>query len=1121
MKIFNRAMCKWRGYFIGILLISIVLLIPPAESSAATINIDAGKTTGINPLIYGNNMEVSSDTGNGAWDPTSYQSVPAVVDFAKDAGITILRFPGGNFAKEYHWLDGIGPYAARPTRTYGGWATVNNKYGTDEHMAFSGDIGAEVMITVNAVTGSPEEAAAWVAYLNGSPNDTNSIGGGWGTVGDWAGLRADPDYANHPNSFNVRYWEIDNEIWDDYDVTEYIGVFEEFYTAMKAVDPDIKVGAVSKWNYDWPKTLIEGIGADVDFLILHYYMPFVRSYSQADVDAILADINESFKATLAVPTQIQYQYTRIRNMIESSPASASRAQDIELLITEYNTGFYSDINDTVRDYQYSLGSALQNAESLNLLMNPDNKIGAANIWNFKSNVYGQVKGENPYTVRPTHYVFTMYKDYFGPELVNTTVTSDTYDSSKVLNTWAITSYRTDADDAKFRIRLQRDAGTNIAGDVWYDDIVVRESSSDTNLLLNPGFESNDANWSHSADPTDVNSSVDSSSSRSGSKSFKLSFAGGSNPAYDGMYQDVNIVPNTRYEISGYIKTQGITVDPVNLLLNPGFESNFTSWTSSSPTGATTSIDPAVSHSGTKSARVDFSGGYDVNYYHVRQTRNVDPSLTYIVEGYIKTDNITSNKGVRLGWEDDIGNNGFTGQLTGTNGWTYVAARVKPGGSQITVRLRRLDGGGSEPISGTAWWDDIRIQPLPKTYSPNIEIDVINDNNTIDETLTLDGLLGTHDWVQKKTNGTPYLSATASKDGNNLYLMVVNKNLDSNVPATINISGFSLPPDTSALTLNGPSIDATNESGDLVKVTSSTISNASTSFEYTFPAHSLTAIGFGRTAPPVPLEPPPSPMAHWKMDELSWSGAGAVVDSSGYGNNGTAAGDATTVAPGAPYGNGPRAGTFDGNGDHVTVSDSASITFKNKQNFSIAFWINPNELDGIFQDLVSKSGSSSYRVMMAWDNKVKISLIQPNFTAYDSGHIPTLNTWEHIALVVDFTTLEVRWYLNGSPLATNALTNSDMADPGGALVIADMTTGGNERPYDGLLDDVRIYNVALTSEQVARICNRADINGDGSIDWLDVEVLSEQWLDTIEYLDADINGDTSVDFEDFAELANVW
>ncbi len=394
MKIFNRAMCKWRGCFVGILLISIVLLIPPAESSAATINIDAGKTTGINPLIYGNNMEVSSDTGNGAWDPTSYQSVPAVVDFAKDAGITILRFPGGNFAKEYHWLDGIGPYTNRPDSIYGGrgwnnwtdaWDISDNKYGTDEHMAFSGDAGAKVMITVN-INGhwldtlktnwdvcTKEEAAAWVAYLNGDVGDTNDIGDGieWKTVGYWATLRGDPNYANHPAPYNIQYWEIGNEIYNYHDPTSYSVVFKDFVAAMKQVDPDIKVGAVLDGRYAWFKSVIGLTGNEADFFIYHSYNPMSE-----DNDVSGYNIDNFFRAVLAVPSKAQSMYTTLRNIIEITPATAPRAQDIELLITEWNVALQGNANNEY--YQYTLGGALQNAEMLNILMVADNKkIGRA------------------------------------------------------------------------------------------------------------------------------------------------------------------------------------------------------------------------------------------------------------------------------------------------------------------------------------------------------------------------------------------------------------------------------------------------------------------------------------------------------------------------------------------------------------------------------------------------------------------------------------------------------------------------------------------------------------------------------------------------------------------------
>ena len=857
-------MCNWRECFIGILLISLVLLMTPGVSPAATINIEAGKTAAINPLIYGNNLEVTArwnstvSTGFGAWDTVNYNSVPAVVNFAQDEGITILRFPGGCLAHEYHWTDGIGPYASRPLRTYSGWNDSDNKYGTDEHMIFCEDVGADAMITVNTLTGTPEEAAAWAAYMNGSTGNYTSIGvdkngKDWYDVNYWATLRGNPLYANHPAPFNIKYWEVGNEVWhNNYegfteDVVTYTKIFREFYTAIKNVDPNIKVGAVLK-TWPWWKMLIEAVGDQADFVIFHYYKPFFDDGNAGSAPA--RDV--VFKATLAAPLQTARNLTEIRNVIEGSStvAAAGRAQDIEVLVTEFNAKFYNTVNSTVKNYQYSLGSALQQAESLNYFMNPDNKVGAANIWDFKSDVFGSVDGEGPsYTLRPNHYIYTMYRDYFGSELVNTTVTSETYDSVKVTNNaFAVASEVTDADDARFRVRLQRETGTNIEGAMWYDDIVVRESSG-TNLVLNPGFETDftGADWIYNpSDPLGVISSIDPATSRSENRSFKLSFAGGSGPAYDGIYQDIAVTPNTRYQIEGYIKTQGIKIDPINLLSNPGFESNFTSWTSSSPAGATTSIDSTVSRSGTKSARVVFSGS-DVNYYHTYKSVSVDPDVSewYLVEGYIKTQGITGTRGVCLEWDDGT-NTKMSYTLVGDNDWTYVVVvrRLDPSATQLTVRLRRLSGGGA--ISGTAWWDDIRIQPIPKTYSPNIQVDVYNSDSSYDRTITLEGLLGTHDWVQKRTDGTPYLSARASKDtSGNLYLMVVNKNLNNPVTATINIDGFAPLSNASVSTLNGPSIDSTNEVSNNVVITPSSIINASTSFAYSFPAHSLTAIKFGR------------------------------------------------------------------------------------------------------------------------------------------------------------------------------------------------------------------------------------------------------------------------------------
>ncbi|HDZ68854.1 MAG TPA: hypothetical protein ENH43_00330, partial [Phycisphaerales bacterium] len=969
-----------------ILSISLVLLMAAGVSLAATINIDASKTVGINPLIYGNNMNTGSGndtdvgTGWGAWDPNGLsakdgKSVQDVVDFAQDAGITILRFPGGCIAHQYHWLYGIGPYANRPTINNGthGWIDdTDNKYGTDEHMAFAEDAGAEVMITVDAneywdvdagtngewVPATSREAAAWVAYLNGEVGDTNVIGvdengKDWYDVDHWATLRGDPNYANHPAPYNVTYWEVDNEVWDNYDsVTEYIVDFNDFYTEMKKVDPTIKVGAVIAGRYAWQQTLIESLGDKTDFIIYHSYKPLIPKNQN-----ITDPVDDIFRAVLAAPTQVQDAYTFMRNIIEISPGSSARAQDIELLITEFNTA----LRNEDPNYQHSIGTALNVAEMLNYLMVPDNKIGAANIWEFTSNVFGQVKGLTApdYIVRPNQYVFEMYNYYFGSELVNTAVTSDTYESIDFYGAKAVTKYTAATGDATLRIRLQRDPGTNISGDIWYDDLVIRASGSDDNLLTNADFEDSPefTGWTHSTDPQGVTSSIDNTVSRSDSNSFKLSLTAGNDPDYDAnMYQDVAISSGTSYEIEGYIKTQGIAPALMNLLTNPGFEDGTTGWTFNTVTGATTTIDTTVSHNGSNSVKVVFDGT-DVNYYHTVQTiDNIDPDLVYMLEGYIKTDNLTTTgSGVTLELSDDTGNSASTTFLPkvkgDTGGWVYISTNMlnpADNATQLKVRLRRYGGDGTKGISGTARWDDLRVQALPKYYVPNIEVDVLDSLGGVNKTITLDGVLGTRDWLKRipdrTQRGTPYLSAVASKDASgNLYLMVINKDNTNDITTQINISGYVPPADVPVWTLEGGSaFDANNEIvSNVVKVNSSSITGASANFSYTFPARSLTAIAFGL---PVPA---PEPIGLWKMDETSWNGtAGEVFDSStagldnsGYAYNPNSTGPLPNTITDTERG---QVGSFPG-GDSVNGAGLVYIPGNSSQDITgdltIAGWVN--------------------------------------------------------------------------------------------------------------------------------------------------------------------------------------
>lgn len=123
-----------------------------------------------------------------------------VVEALKPLGIPVLRWPGGCFADDYHWRDGIGPLDQRPMRINRHWGMAEepNRFGTHEFMAFCQALGAEPYFAGNLGSGTPSELRGWVEYCN------------------FAGKSAlaDERRANGSEApFGVRYWGIGNENW--------------------------------------------------------------------------------------------------------------------------------------------------------------------------------------------------------------------------------------------------------------------------------------------------------------------------------------------------------------------------------------------------------------------------------------------------------------------------------------------------------------------------------------------------------------------------------------------------------------------------------------------------------------------------------------------------------------------------------------------------------------------------------------------------------------------------------------------------------------------------------------------------------------------------------------------
>ena len=207
-------------------------------SIPARIKIDVDRTVGeVDPHLFGNFAEhLGRMIYGGIYEPGSPLSDADgyrkdVMDAVKALHVTILRWPGGNFASGYDWKDGIGPKAMRPVRPELAWNDVeSNQFGTDEFLKYTERIGADPYICLNLGLGTIGEARDWVEYTNGTLPTY------------WADQRRK---NGRQEPWKVRYWALGNEIdgpWQlgHKNAEEYAKFALETAKAMRAVDPEIR-----------------------------------------------------------------------------------------------------------------------------------------------------------------------------------------------------------------------------------------------------------------------------------------------------------------------------------------------------------------------------------------------------------------------------------------------------------------------------------------------------------------------------------------------------------------------------------------------------------------------------------------------------------------------------------------------------------------------------------------------------------------------------------------------------------------------------------------------------------------------------------------------------------------
>jgi alpha-N-arabinofuranosidase len=269
-----------------------------------------------------------------------------VIDMTRELNAGMMRL-AGNYISAYHWEHGIGPVLERPVMYNEAWGGWTSKYfGTDEFIRFCRELQVEPLICVNDGSGTPEEAAQWIEYCNGSVDTP---------------MGAKRAANGNPEPYNVRYWEIGNEVWGQWQVgtcpaDQFAKRTVSFAQAMKAADPSIVLLACGHFEQEWNKTVLDLAGEHFDYLTLHFY----HGYGPFGMDRN-TPAEDRYKAIAAFPEFTRHYITQTTEQILAN----SKHSHVKLAITEYNTMYYPNTIRKGLPNEHTLGAAVANAANLN------------------------------------------------------------------------------------------------------------------------------------------------------------------------------------------------------------------------------------------------------------------------------------------------------------------------------------------------------------------------------------------------------------------------------------------------------------------------------------------------------------------------------------------------------------------------------------------------------------------------------------------------------------------------------------------------------------------------------------------------------------------------------------
>ncbi|MCL2321697.1 MAG: alpha-N-arabinofuranosidase [Oscillospiraceae bacterium] len=333
-----------------------------------------------------------------------------IVKALREIKAPVLRWPGGCFADEYHWIDGIGPLENRKkmVNTHWGGVTEDNSFGTHEFLDLCNQIGCEPYITGNVGSGTVREMSEWVEYIT------------FDGISPMAQLRKQ---NGREKSWKLKYFGVGNENWGcggNMRPEYYADVYRNYQTYVRQYDHNKIFKIACGPNTDdlhWTEVMMKIAGNYMDGLSLHYYTsPGGPKGRGSAVNFERSKYYETLQEAL-----------RMEKLIESHSIIMDKydpEKHVGLVVDEWGNWFdvQEGTNPGFLFQQNTMRDAIVAALTLNIFNSHSNRVVMANIAQTVNVLQSMILTEGEKMIlTPTYHVFDLYKDHQDAELLDSYV----------------------------------------------------------------------------------------------------------------------------------------------------------------------------------------------------------------------------------------------------------------------------------------------------------------------------------------------------------------------------------------------------------------------------------------------------------------------------------------------------------------------------------------------------------------------------------------------------------------------------------------------------------------------------------------------------------------------------